>query len=160
MDGVSLGKQEITDCKAVFQAEYKPGKLEVIAYDADGKESGRDELVSAAEETKLTISAEESIIKADGEDLAYISVEITDNAGIRKMFSDRKVMVTVSGAGTLVAVGSAACRAEESYPGNSFATNNGRMIAIVRSDGTEGRIYITASANDLKPVTVTIEAAR
>ena len=88
----------------------------------------------------------------------YISVEITDNAGIRKMLSDRKVTVTVCGAGTLVAVGSAACRTEESYLGNSFTTYNGRMIAIVRSNGAKGSIYITAEAEDLEPVTIQIQA--
>lgn len=159
-NGISLGKQDISDCKAVFRAEYKPGKLEVVACDASDNEIGRDELATASDETKLTISAEEPMIKADGEDLAYISVEITDNAGIRKMLSDRKVTITVSGAGTLAAVGSAACRTEESYLGNSFTTYNGRMIAIVRSNGTEGSIYITASADDLMPVTVAIDAAR
>lgn len=159
-NGVSLGKQEITDCKAVFHAEYKPGKLEVVAYDESGNEIDRDELATASDETKLSISVEESVIKADGEDLAYISVEITDNAGIRKMLSDKKVTITVSGAGTLAAVGSAACRTEESYLGNAFTTYNGRMIAIVRSNGTEGSIYITASTDDLKPVTVAIDAAR
>ena len=130
----------------------------IKAYDADGNEIGRDELVTAADETKLTISAEEPVIKADGEDLAYISVEITDNSGIRKMLSDRKVTVTVSGAGTLAAVGSAACRTEESYLGNSFTTHNGRMIAIVRSNGTEGNIYVTAEAEDLDAVSITVAA--
>lgn len=157
-DGVSLGKQKIADCKAVFQAEYKPGKLEVIAYDEGGNEMGRDVLVTASDETKLTISAEEPVIKADGEDLAYICVEITDNAGIRKMLSDKKVTVTVSGAGTLVAVGSAACRTEESYLGCSFTTYNGRMIAIVRSNGEEGNIHVTAEAEDLESVTIQIQA--
>ena len=158
-DGVLfLGKQDVVDCKANFQAIYKPGKLEVIAYDADGSEVGRDELVTAADETKLTISAEEPVIQANGEDLAYIAVEITDNAGIRKMLSDRKVTVTVSGAGTLAAVGSAACRTEESYLGNSFTTSNGRMIAIVRSNGEEGNIYVTAEADNLDAVCIQIQA--
>ena len=85
-------------------------------------------------------------------------MELTDNAGIRKMLSDRKVTVTVSGAGTLVAVGSAACRTEESYLGNSFTTYNGRMIAIVSSNGAKGSIYITAEAENLEPVTIQIRA--
>ena len=155
---LSLGKQDVVDCKANFQAIYKPGKLVVIAYDADGNEIGRDELATASDETRLTISAEEPVIKADGEDLAYISVEITDNAGIRKMLSDRKVTVTVSGVGTLIAVGSAACRTEENYLGNSFTTSNGRMIAIVRSNGTEGNIYVSAEAEDLDAVSITVAA--
>lgn len=157
-NGMSLGRQEIIDCKAIFQAEYLPGKLEVITYDTQGQELGREELITAATETELTVCAEESVIKADGEDLAYISVEITDKAGIRKMLSDKKVTIKVSGAGTLVAVGSAACRTEESYLNNSFTTCNGRMITIVRSNGKAGKIHVTASAEGLKDASVTVDA--
>lgn len=155
---MSLGKQTVVDCKAKYQAIYVPGRLEAIAYDEAGNELGRDILLSAAAETKLTVTAEESAIKADGEDLAYISIEITDHAGIRKMLSDKKVTVTVSGAGRLLAVGSAACRTEESYLGNSFTTYNGRMVAIVCSDGTAGNISIKAVTDGLEPVSVTVKA--
>ena len=155
---MSFGKQPVVDCKAKFQAIYVPGRLEAIAYNEAGNELGRDILSSAAAETKLTITAEESSIKADGEDLAYISIEITDHAGIRKMLSDKKVTVTVSGAGRLLAVGSAACRTEESYLGNSFTTYNGRMIVIVRSTGTKGIIYVTAETEEMDTVCVQIQA--
>ena len=155
---VSLGKQTVVDCKAKFQAVYAPGRLEAIAYDEAGNAIGRDSLLSAAAETKLTISAEEPVIKADGEDLAYIRVELTDDAGIRKMLSDRKVTVTVSGAGVLEAVGSAACRTEESYLSDAFTTHNGSMIAIVRSNGEKGNIHVSAAAEGLAPVSMTVAA--
>lgn len=155
---MSLGKQPVADCKAKFQAIYLPGTLEAIAYDEAGNEIGRDTLLSADTETKLTLTAEESVIKADGEDLAYIGVEITDNDGIRKMLSDRKVTVTVSGAGILEAVGSAACRTEESYLSDSFTTYNGRMIAIVRSTKDTGNIYVTASAEGLAPACIVVKS--
>lgn len=151
-DGESLGKQTVIDCKTVFHVQYYPGKLEAISYDENGNILGRDVLITAAEETKLTITAEETRLKANGEDLAYVSVEITDNAGIRKMLSDRKITVSVSGAGKLAAVGSAACRTEESYLGNSFTTYNGRMIAIIRTTKESGTITVTASADGMDSV--------
>ncbi|MBP3478438.1 MAG: DUF4982 domain-containing protein [Oscillospiraceae bacterium] len=157
-NGISLGRKATENCKAVFQAVYTPGKLEAVAYDASGSEQGRGALITAQAETKLTICAEETKIRANGEDLAYVSVEITDNAGIRKMLSDRKITVSVSGAGRLAAVGSAACRTEESYLGDSFTTYNGRMIAIVRSTGLQGTITVTAAAEGLTPVSIALEA--
>ena len=148
-NGEPLGKQTVTDCKAVFQAKYIPGTLEAISYDENGNVLGRDVLTTAAEKTKLTITAEETQLKANGEDLAYVSIEITDNAGIRKMLSDRKVSICVTGPGTLAAVGSAACRTEESYLSDSFTTYNGRMIAIIRSKKEAGIITVTASAEGM-----------
>lgn len=155
---LSLGRQNVMDCMAKFQTIYKPGKLEAIAYDENGSEIGRDELVTAADDTRLTISAENPVIKADGEDLAYIRVEITDHAGIRKMLSDKKVKISVSGKGTLAAVGSAACRTEERYLGKSFTTHNGSMIAIVRSNGERGAICISAESEGLPVVSTTVTA--
>jgi len=156
-NGASLGRQTVTDCKAVFQTEYHPGKLEAVAYDENGNILGRDVLTTAAEETKLTITAEENQLKANGEDLAYVSVEITDNAGIRKMLSDRKITISVSGAGALAAVGSAACRTEESYLSNSFTTYNGKMIAIIRTGKEAGTLIVNASADGMEPVNITIQ---
>ena len=114
-------------------------------------------MTTAAEETKLTITAEENQLKANGEDLAYVSVEITDNAGIRKMLSDRKITISVSGAGALAAVGSAACRTEESYLSNSFTTYNGKMIAIIRTGKEAGTLIVNASAEGMEPVSITIQ---
>ena len=157
-NGESLGRKVVEKCKAVFDVAYAPGMLEAIAYDAEGKETGRCALTTAKAETKLTISAEESTIAADGEDLAYIAVELTDADGVRKVCEDRPVQIEVSGAGALAAVGSAACRTEESYLGSSFTTYNGKMIAIVRSNGQAGSITVSARAESLEAVSVTVEA--
>lgn len=157
-EGTSLGKQPAVDCKAVFRVRYVPGKLEAVSYDEAGNILGREKLITAGSETKLTITAEETQVKANGEDLAYVSVEITDNAGTRKMLSDRKVTIAVSGAGTLAAVGSAACRTEESYLSDSFTTCNGRMIAIIRSKKEAGTIIVTASAEGMDCVALTLTA--
>ncbi len=158
LNGQEMGRIAPTACKAVFDVAYAAGTLEAVSYDGNGTELGRTALITAGPEIKLTVTAEETAIAADGEDLAYISVEITDAAGIRKTGCDKPITVTVDGAGTLAAVGSAACRTEESYLSGTFTTCNGRMIAIVRSNGQRGAITITACAEGMKPAIVTVSA--
>ncbi len=158
LGGESLGRQAVSACKAVFDVAYTPGILIAVSYDDAGQEIGRCVLITAGSETKLTLCAEEDTINADGEDLVYLSVELTDNKGIRKVCEDRPVQITVTGAGTLAAVGSAACRTEESYLSDTFTTCNGRMIAIVRSNGETGTIAISAQADGLEPVFVNVQA--
>ena len=150
-DGVSLGRKAPDACKAKFTAVYRPGTLEAVAYDSDGRIVARSSLSTAGENIRLTIRPEETAIRADGEDLAYVAVEITDDAGIRNMLSDRPVKITVTGAATLIAVGSANPRIVESYLSDKFTTYQGRMIAILRSNGQVGTIRIRAEADDLKP---------
>lgn len=154
----SVGTEKLTACKCGFHTEYAPGKLEAVAYDAEGKEIGRDVLVSAGEETVLCLLPEDTSIKADGEDLAYIAVHITDWNGTRKMLTDRKVTISVEGAGILEAVGSAQPETEERFNSGSYTSYYGRMIAIVRSTGTAGVIRVTASADGMDSVTVELQA--
>ena len=147
-DGRSLGQKKLKDCLAKFKTIYQPGTLEAISYDANGKEIGRSKLISAGKDTILTIRAEKDTIKADGQDLAYINVEVTDKQGIVKMLNEKEVTVKVAGAGTLQAVGSANPRAAEPYTGSGFTTFQGRMQIVVRSGVTPGEIVVTISADD------------
>ncbi|WP_270187262.1 hypothetical protein [Mediterraneibacter gnavus] len=56
---------------------------------------------------------EETSIKADGEDIIYIPIHVTDKDGNLKMTTDRKITVSVEGEGTLLAVGSGNPETEE-----------------------------------------------
>ena len=148
-DGRPLGKKTLKACQAKFKTIYQPGKLEAVSYDSIGKEIGRSFLVSAGSDTILSVHAEKDHIKADGEDLSYINVEVTDQQGIVKMLSDRKVNVRVEGAGTLQAVGSANPRADEPYTGTIFTTYQGRMQIVVRSGVLPGEINVNIVSGDL-----------
>ena len=158
-DGKSLGKKQLKEFTAKFDTLYRPGTLEAISFDAKGKELGRSALRSASEETVLTVTPEGTVLKANGEDLAYIVVNITDNEGIVKMLAEKTIHVNVEGAGTLQAVGSGNPRTTEDYTGSSFTTYHGRMIAVVRSGFEKGETKVTLSAKDLEEKVITITVA-
>lgn len=153
-----IGEQKLELCKCRFDVPYKKGKLEAIAYDASGKKIGSDMLFSAKDDECLTILPESTGIKADGEDIAYISIHITDSLGMRKMLSDKKITVTVEGAGELVAVGSAQPETTERFDSGVYTTYYGRMIAIIRSNGHKGAIRVTASAQGIPTASAVINA--
>ena len=111
---------------------------------------------TASAETVLTILPETVLLKANGEDLAFIPVQITDNAGIVKMLEEKSILVQVEGAGTLQAVGSGAHRTTEAYTGTSFTTHHGRMLAVVRSGFESGEIKVTFCAEGLAEKVITI----
>ncbi len=157
-DGASLGRRKLAECKATFKTVYRPGELVAISYDAAGREIARSALKSAAEETVLTVMPEESAIKADGQDLAYLPVHITDPAGITKMLDERTVTIEVEGAGILAAVGSGNPWTEEAFTGSSFTTYQGRMLVIVRSNGEPGEIRVRVSTPGLESREVKLEA--
>jgi beta-galactosidase len=157
-DGRSLGKKQLKGFIAGFDTTYRPGTLEAISFDAGGKELGRSTLRTASEETVLTVTPETTALKANGEDLAYIVVNVTDNEGIVKMLEEKTIHVKVDGAGTLQAVGSGNPRTTEDYTGSSFTTYHGRMIAVVRSGFEKGGIKVMISAAGLGSKEITLEA--
>jgi Beta-galactosidase/beta-glucuronidase len=157
-DGTSLGRKSLVNYKVSFKTVYRSGELIAVSYDAGGREMARSSLRSASKETRIAVYAEESTILADGEDLAYIHVDLTDEAGIVKALADRSVRIRVEGPGRLIAVGSGNPSTNEAFTGDSYTTYNGRMIAILRSDGGEGRIAIRVESEGLDSQEAMIEA--
>lgn len=149
-DGVSLGKQNLLHCRAEFQTIYKPGELEAVSYDEQGRELSRVRLKSASDEIRLEVKAEEQVLQADISDMTFVSAALTDAQGIVKMLVDREIQVRVSGAGRLVGIGSGRPVTEESFTGDSYTTWFGRMGFYIRSTGETGKAYIDVSAEGVE----------
>lgn len=156
-DKSSLGRKELVHCLAKFETIYQPGELEAVSYDESDNEIGRKTLQSAnSNEEKLQLKAEESVIRADGMDLAYIQIAITDEAGVVHSLKDRKVTVTVEGAGKLIALASGNPETTERFSDSSYTTYHGRLIAIVQSEEKIGNIIIRASAEGMESVSICV----
>ena len=153
-DGKSLGRKPLTECRALYDTVYGRGELRAVCYDAHGARLAEETLRSAGEKTYLTVTPEETCLLADGEDMTFLSVELTDEDGIIKFLEDRKVMISVTGAGVLTAVGSGNPVTTEPFTGNSYTTWFGRMGCYVRSSGEPGEAKVTVAAEDLEPVEI------
>ncbi len=157
-DGKSMGRKALEGCTAKFETTYRPGELRAVSYDETGNKLAEETLKTAGEKTVLTVRPEKSCLQADGDDMTFVSAELTDQDGVIKMFSDRKVTVHVSGAGTLAAVGSGRPVTEEAFTGNSYTTWNGRMGFWVRSKAEPGVIEISVEADRLDSAKIRLKA--
>lgn len=141
LNGKSLGKRKVKECKAIFKLRYVPGTLTAIVYDIQGRESGRSELHSASGELCLCVEPEEKSIKTG--DIAYIPVTIKGRNNVVECNADKTLMVSVTG-GTLLAFGSANPRTEERYDSGSFTTYYGCALAVVRGEQA-GEVMISVT---------------
>ena len=149
MNGRSAGRKKCAAkkaYKAIFKTVYQPGELTAVSYDEAGREIGRKTLLTAGAEDVLTVKAEQTAIRADGEDLAYINIAITDGNGSIKVLREDKITVRVEGAGALAALGSSAGRTEETYHQCTHSAFEGRALAIVRAGYEPGKISVKISA--------------
>lgn len=159
-DGKVVERKQLKQSKAIFTTEYRPGTLEAVSYDSSGVMIAKTELATASDEDKLRIVPECKVINAGGDDLAYVAINIEDDKGILKMNTERNISVSVKGAGTLLALGSGNPITEKKFTNESYASWHGRVMAIIKSTDTAGRIQITAAAEGMDDVTAEIISRR
>ena len=141
---------------------YEDGTITAKAWDAEGKEidlknvAGRTSVTTTGKASKLEAGADHTEIAADGSELSYITVNITDKDGNIVPDAANNVKFTVEGEGKLVGVDNGRQDDHQSYQDNNRDAFSGQLVAIVQSTKTAGEITVTASAEGLDPATVTI----
>ena len=142
LNGKSLGKKRVKNCKATFKTKYQSGTLTAIAYDANRQEIGRDTLISA-DAAKPVVTAER--FESFGEIICF-DISLRDKNGIIESNADEKLTVTVEG-GELLAFGSANPRTEERFDTGSYTTYYGRAMAVIRATDNPNLIIKVTSPN-------------
>jgi beta-galactosidase len=159
LNGKSMGKATVgeeNDFKAIFDIVYVPGELKAIAY-TGGNETGSMVLQSAGKELEIKMDVDRNVLNASGEDLAYMMISLTDEAGILQTASDRKVSITVEGSGTLIGFGNADPKSTENFFNTQRKTYDGKVLAVIRPNTESGTITVTASAEGCSPKTISVQ---
>lgn len=155
-DGNRIATRELVDCKAEFEAVYAPGILEAVAYDERGAEIGRSSLKTVGKETRLAVRPERDWIPASEESLLYVRICIVDENGAVRMNTDKAITIDVSGAGELMAFGSARYENEESFAGTTHTSWHGSVLAVIRATGEAGTIHIRACTDGCDKATAEV----
>ena len=155
LNGKSVGKKKVKHYIASFRVNYAPGELEAIAYDKTGAECGRSALKTGGK-PELRVRAEKSVLVANGQDLAYIHIELADENGIISPIDGEELSVEVTGAARLQAFGSAARVSDESWLDHVHTTYQGRCIAILRAGYERGEAQACISGKEYETKSVTI----
>ena len=158
----SLGRQPVnrqTEYKASYRVNYAPGKLVAVGY-KDGKPAGQWELRSAGQPVAARVSVDRAQLRANGEDLAYVSVELVDANGVPvyARSGDRKFQVSVSGAGALAGVGNGNPMDASSLQSGARTTFHGRLVAVVRAATVAGPVTVTLQGEGMPVQTVRLDA--
>jgi beta-galactosidase len=158
LNNKSLGKKK-TNRSTKFMAEwdvpYQAGELKAIGY--NGKKSINTALLNTTgEPAQIKISADRTDLKANGEDLSYINVELADSGGMRNPKAENLVRFEIEGPGTIVGVGNANPVSTESYQLPQRKAWKGRCLVIVKSGKKNGNVNLKATADGLTPASIQI----
>ena len=156
----SLGKKR-TDRAVEFTAKwevpYREGVLKAVGYRGK-RQVNMTELQTAGEVSKIKLTADRNKINADGQDLSYITVELTDINTIRNPKSENLIKFEIEGPGTIVGVGNANPVSLESYLLPQRKAWKGRCLVIIKSEHKQGEIVLKASSDGLQLADITLHS--
>lgn len=162
LNGESLGKKPVdvkTAC-AEFEVCYQPGELEAVGATKDGRIL-RDKLVTAGKAAGLAMWLENPDIlhkiRANGRDVAIVSVALADEKGvILPETPDLAVKFSVRQGGKFLAVGSPNRGDHASWKIPEIRLHNNKAQIYVEANADAEPIVIEAAADGYAPVLMTI----
>ena len=158
LNGKEIATQQVDSRRftARFDVPYTSGELKAVGI-TDGKVIATKVLRTVGPAKKIRLSVDRSTINADRSDLAYVTVEITDESG--NIMPDAAIMVhfSITGPGELMAVGSGAPNVMESFQQSKHSTWHGRCLAVIRPKGNSGQMTLKAEADGLESGTVIVK---
>ena len=159
LNGKSVGirSKKAEDLHVMWKVPFQAGTLKAVSR-KNGKTVLETEIKTAGNPENLKLTADRSNIKADGNDLSFVTVDILDAKGILAPKANNEINFSLKGEGKIVGVCSGDPVSHESYKGSKHTALNGKCLVIVQSSNKSGRLELTAKANRLKPATIVITA--
>jgi len=139
--------------KMSWEVPFAPGTLKAVAY-KDGRVIAEDQIQTAGPATRLVLESDRPALKADGLDLAHITVRVVDDNGIMVPDAKQLVHFSVTGNGTNAGVDNGDMYSGESWQMNARSVYQGRALLVVRAGRKDGSVQIQANAEGLKPATL------
>ncbi|MDR7334343.1 beta-galactosidase GalB [Roseateles asaccharophilus] len=159
LNGRSLGKRRKAQGQYRLRWDdvvYEPGELKLQAW-RDGKPWATASVATAGPAAALSLQADRSAIAADGSDLSFVTLRITDKQGRTVPRADARIRFSIEGAGDIVATDNGDATSFEPFPSTTRKAFSGQALAIVRGRaGAPARLVVRAQADGLAPAEITI----
>jgi beta-galactosidase len=139
---------------------YEPGSIKAVGYDENGKVLVEKEIKTAADPKYIELICDRDKIQADGEDLSFVTVKVTDDQGNSCPTADNLISFKVEGEGKIIAVGNGNPISHESYTANMRKLFNGLCLVIVRSTHNAGSIKLTATSPGVIEKSISINSTK
>jgi beta-galactosidase len=160
LNGKSLGRKKKGDYEYRLRWDdvvYQPGTLKVVAY-KNGKIWATDEMKTAGEPARLKLVPDRSTIDADGKDLSFVTVTVTDRNGLTAPRANNQIHFNIEGPGEIVATDNGDPTSFEPFQSHDRKVFNGLCLVIIHAKaGQTGTIQLTATSDGLKMKTISIK---
>jgi beta-galactosidase len=157
LNGVSQGVKTVGDSlHLAWDVPWTPGTIMVKGIKGDTIVYNK--MTTAGPSVKVQLKPDRINLTADGKDLVFIEVDITDSNGVLVPNATNTVNFSVSGPGTIVGVDNGNSPTSEPYKANTRKAFSGKCLVIVQTTKTPGAIVLTADSSGLSSGSVTIHS--
>ena len=139
----------------IWNVPYTPGKLVAKGYNGN-KIVATKQLITSYKTTDILLKQDRTEIKADGQDLSHVAVQLCDKDGNPVQVDDRKLTVSVEGDGTFRGLDTGDLRRETPFGSNELKTYFGQALIIVQSTRKAGQIKVNIQVEGIEKVYSTI----
>ncbi|MBR0049728.1 MAG: DUF4982 domain-containing protein [Prevotella sp.] len=150
---------------------YEPGELKVVVFDEAGKACGEEVIKTPGKPSRLqldiwTQSSEKSQdpqsykLSADGNDLAFVTVSLTDADGNLIPTADDRLTFEVEGAGQFRAACNGDATSLEPFTLPAMRLFSGQLVVVVQAARQPGQLVLRVSDADRKLSAETTIAVR
>jgi beta-galactosidase len=87
-----------------WKVAYQPGRLEVVGY-KNGKRLLTDVVQTSGKPASIKLSAHQTSLKADGQDIAVVTVNVLDKKGLPFPVAGDEITFSIEGPGKIIGVG-------------------------------------------------------
>lgn len=123
--------------------KYEKGEIKVVVYDEQGNKAGEKTVKTAGKPAKLQLTADRSTIAADGSDLAFITVSLTDKNGTLCPDADHSLEFKVTGAATFNSVCNGDATSLEAFTEPTMKLFHGQLVVVVQASAAPGKATLT-----------------
>jgi beta-galactosidase len=143
--------------KAIFDVPYSAGIIKAVGVEHD-KEVESTILQTAGEAAKIKLLADRTEIRANGQDLVYVTIELTDKEGVHQPNAANHLQFTVEGPGVIAGVDNADIKDTDPYVANNRKAWKGRALVVIRSTREAGELKLRVTSSGLIPASINIIA--
>jgi beta-galactosidase len=163
VNGKSQGRKKRGEFEYRFRWDdviYEPGELKVETWKL-GQPWATSTIKTADTPARLEATPDRDTIRADGVDLSFVTVRITDAQGTPAPRAMNRITFRIEGPGEIVATDNGDPTNLEPFGSPERAAFNGLCLAIVRSrPGQSGTITLHAQVEELTDAIVEIRTIR
>jgi beta-galactosidase len=145
------------DLHVFWRLPFEPGVLKAVSR-KNGQVVLTSEVRTAEAPARIVLVPDHQTIKADGSDLSFVTVKVVDKNGTLVPDADQLIKFDVTGQGLIAGVGNGNPISHESFKSSQRKAFHGMALAIVQAKRRSGQIVLKATADNLAPASIVINA--